>query len=83
MALEIQFVKFFSNFSLYFSFLLLFSHFQFLADVFHVMDTMFSMFPGGKIQHSSPKKHREIIFSFLVKRKKGVIGQTRGILDAR
>lgn len=41
------------------------------------MDTVFSMLAGGKIQHSSPKKHREITFSFLGKRKKGNWPSTR------
>lgn len=64
MALEIQFLTFFSIFSIYLSFLLPLSNFQFLADAFHVMDTVLSVLPGKKIQHSSPKKHREIFFFF-------------------
>lgn len=49
MALEVQFLTFFSIFSIYFSFLLFLSHFQFLDDGFHVTDTVFSVLPGKKI----------------------------------
>lgn len=80
MPLEKQFLIFFSIFSIYFSFLLPLSHFQFLADAFHVMDTVFSVPPGKKIQHSSPKKHREIIFFLSLGKEKRVIGQAAGIL---